>query len=314
MSRSECRHIEASLTQAVSFSFAVSFAFVISLYILVPPKIRRLDRNDAVQIRYRSMATMAVCAGAVFSYPFIFCDNASTSTSTWRSIPAFSFNVNLKAIGGALVHTASLYLGPILRNMLEVNEISKQQGSCTMHEYCANLYSYNVSPIVSALFFPSNQSERWVCLRNLVVAPLVEEIAFRGCIVPPLASTGMQTSTVCCISPLFFGVAHGHHAILKLRNGERPLRVLLHTFFQFFYTSLFGSYTSYAYLRTGSILAVSLSHAFCNGMGLPNLSFLRTSSPLCKYRYLLMSAHIIGLVAFIAGLKSALLPKDEAFT
>ena len=310
MARSECHHVQASLGQAVSYCFVVSGAFVGSLYLLVPPQIRRLDRDDAAQIRWRSMATMAVCTGAVISYPFIFCNNEVTST--WKTIPAFSLNVDIKAIAGVLLHTVTLYFGPILQNLLEVYEISKMRGPFSIREYCANLYLCHIRPIIAALFFPTNQSERWICLRNLVVAPMAEEVAFRGCIVPPLASTGMKTSKVCFVAPLFFGIAHGHHATLKLRNGERAWRVLLQTFFQFSYTSLFGMYTSYAYLRTGSILAVSLSHSFCNGMGLPNLSFLRPSSPLNQYRYLLVSAHIIGLAGFIVGLKSSLLPRTGA--
>jgi prenyl protein peptidase len=39
--------------------------------------------------------------------------------------------------------------------------------------------------------------------------------------------------------------------------------------FQLAYTTLFGAYATFLYLRTGSLLAVVLVHAFCNWMGLP---------------------------------------------
>lgn len=44
---------------------------------------------------------------------------------------------------------------------------------------------------------------------------------------------------------------------------------MLRTLFQLTYTTLFGAYATFLYLRTGSLLAVVLVHAFCNWMGLP---------------------------------------------
>lgn len=43
----------------------------------------------------------------------------------------------------------------------------------------------------------------------------------------------------------------------------------MRSLFQFGYTTLFGAYAIFLYLRTGSLLAVILVHAFCNWMGLP---------------------------------------------
>ena len=39
---------------------------------------------------------------------------------------------------------------------------------------------------------------------------------------------------------------------------------------QFTYTSLFGAYSSYLFLRTGLIFGPVLAHSFCNCMGLPD--------------------------------------------
>jgi len=108
-----------------------------------------------------------------------------------------------------------------------------------------------------------DEQRRWVAFRNLVVAPLTEEIVFRGCIVSALSeSTDLSPTSVALAAPLFFGSAHLHHAALRLRNNEPIGVVAIGTAFQFAYTSLFGSYASYAYLRTKSIAAVVVSHAF----------------------------------------------------
>ncbi|NWI13012.1 FACE2 protease, partial [Crypturellus soui] len=55
---------------------------------------------------------------------------------------------------------------------------------------------------------------RW--LRNQVVAPLTEELVFRGCMVPVLLPcTGAARALLA--GPLFFGLAHFHHVIEQLR-------------------------------------------------------------------------------------------------
>jgi prenyl protein peptidase len=304
----ECGLVPSSLGHAVTYSLAVSSAFVTALYVLVPPKIRQLDRNDARQIRWRVLATSAVCIGSVAAYPYIFCDDQVADPSkTGPNSPSSIFSLkHLKTIGGVLLHTATLYLGPILQQLLEVHEIVKRRSLFGIDAYLRTYYVVFIHPIVSSIFNPIDSSERWVCLRNLVAAPVAEEIAFRGCIASSLAAAGMKTSATSLIAPLFFGSAHLHHALLKLYEKQRPSTVLIQTAFQFAYTSLFGSYATYAFLRTRSIVAVSVSHSFCNGMGLPDLVFLRPSSSLYKYRRLLLTAHIIGVVGFSVGFNYSL--------
>ena len=41
--------------------------------------------------------------------------------------------------------------------------------------------------------------------------------------------------------------------------------------FQFAYTSLFGFYCSYLFIRTGSLFPPLMAHSFCNMMGLPQI-------------------------------------------
>jgi prenyl protein peptidase len=44
---------------------------------------------------------------------------------------------------------------------------------------------------------------------------------------------------------------------------------LLRSLFQLTYTTLFGGYATFVFMRTGSLLSVVLLHTFCNWMGLP---------------------------------------------
>lgn len=39
--------------------------------------------------------------------------------------------------------------------------------------------------------------------------------------------------------------------------------------FQFTYTSLFGFFATFVFLRTGNVISITLAHTFCNWLGLP---------------------------------------------
>ncbi|ROW12500.1 hypothetical protein VMCG_00039 [Cytospora schulzeri] len=75
------------------------------------------------------------------------------------------------------------------------------------------------------------------------------------------------------LSPLVFGLAHVHHFYeFRLTHGNVPAAAaLLRSAFQLGYTTVFGAYATFLYLRTGSLLAVLAAHVLCNCMGLPRV-------------------------------------------
>lgn len=75
------------------------------------------------------------------------------------------------------------------------------------------------------------------------------------------------------LTPIIFGLAHAHHFYeFRLTHPHVPARAaLLRSLFQLAYTTLFGAYATFLFLRTGSLLAVCVVHAFCNCMGLPQV-------------------------------------------
>lgn len=64
-----------------------------------------------------------------------------------------------------------------------------------------------------------------------------------------------------------------HHLYeFMLTHPEVPvLPAVLRTVFQFTYTSLFGFFAAFVFLRTGSVYAAIVAHSFCNWQGLPRL-------------------------------------------
>ncbi|KAK0542439.1 CAAX prenyl protease [Tilletia horrida] len=120
-------------------------------------------------------------------------------------------------------------------------------------------------------------------LRNYLVGPLTEEIVFRACILNLHHASGSSNTVKIFVTPLYFGVV-----------------------FQFGYTTLFGWYADFVFLRTNSILAPIICHSFCNMMGLPDIASALEEHP--KRRTAIIGAYLLGIATFSAMLWRATEP------
>ena len=115
----------------------------------------------------------------------------------------------------------------------------------------------------------------WIGWRNFVAGPITEELLFRSLIVPLhlMISPTPSPTTLIFVTPLYFGIAHIHHVYeYTLAHPFTPtLPALLRSLLQFGYTTVFGWYATFLFLRAGDIWSVVLVHSFCNWMGLPRL-------------------------------------------
>jgi prenyl protein peptidase len=111
----------------------------------------------------------------------------------------------------------------------------------------------------------------WTGRRNLIVGPVTEELVFRSLIVPLHLMARVSATRIVFLTPLYFGIAHVHHFYeFMLSHPNFPLfPAVVRTLVQFTYTSLFGFFATFVFLRTGSVYAAIAAHIFCNWMGLP---------------------------------------------
>ncbi|XP_034405439.1 CAAX prenyl protease 2-like [Cyclopterus lumpus] len=113
-----------------------------------------------------------------------------------------------------------------------------------------------------------------VWLRNQVVAPVTEELVFRGAMLPMLVPCTGPTAAI-FMAPLFFGVAHLHHIMEQRRLNQDSLGVLLGV--------------------SGHVVGPVLCHSFCNSQGLPDIrSALRHPQ-----RSALLFSYLTGLLVFL---------------
>ena len=137
------------------------------------------------------------------------------------------------AFASGLGLTMLLFLGPLVMGWLDHGQRLSLRGLVTGSQLAADL---------------RDPRARLLVVRNLVVGPLAEEWVFRACMCPLLFSSGLREGPNVLASSLVFGAAHLHH---RFDSDVNWLAVAV----QFTYTSLFGAYSSYLFLRTGLIVA-----------------------------------------------------------
>lgn len=184
-----------------------------------------------------------------------------------------------------LALTVILFVGPLVQHWVLVCE--------------------GIEPLIS-----QPMGGRWVALRNYVLAPFAEEFVFRACLVRLWIAADFPKPVIIFCSPFCFAMAHAHHFIesSRLKSKSEALQIVA---FQVFYTSLFGMYSNFLLLRTGSTVAVILTHTFCNHQGFPDVSFLVSPRhELFQHRVWLGVLYLVGVFAFCFSIS----PLSEGFS
>lgn len=282
--------LEVSPQQALSVSALLSFLFVISLYIWRRSTLH--DRDDPTVIKQRLFSVISVCLIA----PIVMLQFAREDTPAKQGPPfttwiGFSTRGLFYSATLPLLHTASLFLGPMYLHLLHYPSLS--------------LLLAHASSFLHSL---SSERALLIKLRNLVLAPVCEEFIFRGCVISLLVAANLPYSALLLLSPLLFGLAHLHHLVGLMRAKGVPLVQAVATVgFQLFHTTLFGTYAAYLYLSTGSVLSCMLSHAFCNWMEFPDLGWIgNPHHPAYKRRLSVAVVFIVGMVVFGCSLGSVM--------
>jgi len=271
-----CLMLRLNGTESLITSSTISVAFVASLYVW--KESARLDRNHPTQIKRRLISIFMVCIISAMTLLY-WRDSASTGPSVERLLGMSSIGL-IPALLFPLLLTMIIFSGPLLISFLTNGAIGGVQSFFT------NLVS---------------EQDKLVALRNYVIAPLFEEFVFRVCTCTLLLCGGWSQSMTILASPLLFGIAHLHHVIGLVKAEGRPLREsVVVVVFQLMYTTLFGQYAAFIFVRTGHLLSAWLSHAFCNVMGVPSLDWaFDVYHPLHSKRSLIGSVFVGGLLLWV---------------
>lgn len=266
-----------SVAAAVVGSAAMCAAYVGCLYFHAGYRReggRAPDRDDPRVVKERFVrvgvaSAVAPCIALGVATLFPHSCSVPNDQSLWTWFGLMAPNVALGTVL-PLGLTMVLFLGPLVMSWLDRDRTTSIE--LQVRERLRDL-----------------EDDGLLVLRNLVVGPVTEEWVFRACMCPLLFGAGLPDVANVFTSAFIFGCAHVHHIF---DSDVNYLTVAV----QFTYTSLFGAYSSYLFLRTGHLLGPLVAHIFCNFMGLP--AFARV--PNHRYRRTLTAAFVLGLGSFIA--------------
>lgn len=259
--------------------------YVIPFYL--SPKTRpspTLSRDAPPVIRARIASVTLTCAAASLA-----------TLAVLTRVGALGLGAALHALGywplglpealRALLLTALLFLGPLFESLVveggwrdwltlePVKEVWREITSWR-NIVAVGLAPYSLCPPSPPL--PSvylHNSPSLTMPRRNQQGPLTEEVLFRSASVPLMVLAHTPLTRTIFVSPLVFGLAHAHHLYeFRVTHPGVPLAAaLLRSLFQLGYTTLFGAYATFVFLRSGSLLAVFGVHVLCNCMGLPRV-------------------------------------------
>ncbi|KAJ0262149.1 CAAX prenyl protease 2 [Hirschfeldia incana] len=182
-----------------------------------------------------------------------------------------------------LLLTSLIYAGSLVLNLLLLLESWKESS------FFSKVRSF-VQAIPACTLICVSDVSFW---RNLVVAPLTEELVFRACMIPLLLCAGFRIYSAIFLCPILFSLAHlNHFREMYIKHNRSYIKASLIVGLQLGYTVVFGAYASFLFIRTGHLAAPLFAHIFCNYMGLPVLLHSRGKG-------LVSAAALAGVVGFV---------------
>ncbi|KAL3457845.1 hypothetical protein BJX64DRAFT_268134 [Aspergillus heterothallicus] len=248
-------------------------------------------QDDEPAISAQAAALISICLTVIYVLPFYISPATRPSAILSRDAPSV-IRARIRAVTlSCIVCTlAVLWLIVAKENNASISDALKLTGWWPL-----SLVDVLRSLVLTAILFTGRLFERgvaegewrewfrgarvsetlggWIGWRNYVAGPVTEEIMFRSAIVPLHILAKVDPGRIVFLAPLYFGVAHVHHFYeFRLTHPDTSiLTAALRSLFQFGFTTVFGWYATFVYLRTGSLLAVILIHTFCNWCGFPRL-------------------------------------------
>jgi len=231
---------------------------------------KRLPRDHIYTVTRRGSSTAVTCALSwytVAKYHQYICSDSENGDEclSVRYFLGIRYQKLFLAFGTSVVLTAILFAGPVA--FVFVSQEWPWRMKCDFHSWI-------------------------LLLRDTVIAPLSEEWVFRACSIALLSLDGWQANSIVALTPVLFGAAHLHH-FLELKNllGVDMQKALSIVCFQMLYTTVFGWFAAWLFVRTGHFVAPVGAHMFCNILGFPPLIRIFEDKRLC-------AATIAGVILF----------------
>lgn len=269
------------LSKAEALGSCLMFAvfFVGSLYLFGKKNAQFLTRNHPEVIKQRFLSILIVC---IFSPIFIwmllsvhgFFKKDSQTSLFFKMLGITNTNVLLGPLS-SIALICEIYFGPLVVMFLQKELFFQNQN-----------YKYLDFSILE--------------VRNYIVGPISEEFIFRSCMCAVCFAANFSNTVMIFLLPMFFGLAHIHHAYeyYKMNKATENViqQIIISTVFQFSYTTVFGWFSLFLFLKTGNILSPIVAHILCNILDFPDVNSVIQATKKNKLIYIV--CYLLGLIVF----------------
>ncbi|KAL2393493.1 putative CAAX prenyl protease 2 [Exophiala dermatitidis] len=245
------------------------------------------DKDEPI-ISTATATILSIAFTLIYVVPFYLSASTRPSPTLNRDAPSV-IRARVRTVTGACIaaSAATLYLLVVTAKLTAVDALHLLGWwpirPIDVAKCCALTLLLYIGPLFEKIFIERDLDDfhrgrkiveslsSWQGYRNYVAGPITEEIIFRSVLVPLHLLAKLSPTKVVFLTPFYFGIAHVHHFYeFTLTHPYTPLApAILRTVFQFGYTTLFGWFADFIYLRSGSLYACIIIHAFCNWVGLP---------------------------------------------
>ncbi|CAB4054341.1 RCE1 [Lepeophtheirus salmonis] len=182
-------------------AFALGCIYVLSLYVW---RSDIKDRNHPNTIKRRFISAFLTTLAAPW-FVYAFGHSPLLEKHGLLNILGIRFSGFIPALIIPLFLTLTLFLGPFVSLVLSIEG-----------DFVTNILQYLSAGLRS-----------WIWWRNHIVAPFTEEFTYRACMIPILIGYfGPKASVL--VSPLLFGIAHFHHMVEKINQGQDLCQLFLY--------------------------------------------------------------------------------------
>ncbi|RKF55206.1 putative CAAX prenyl protease 2 [Erysiphe neolycopersici] len=231
----------------------------------------------------------------IYVIPFyLFASTRPSPTRSRDAVPVMQARIRSVTVSSCICSALTFFLITYTKENISVLETVHLMGYLPLG-FSEILKSLLLTSILFAgpLFekgFVDGEWKDWICLKGLrtsvstwigwrnyvVVGPITEEVLFRSASIPLMVSSQTPMTRMILQTPLIFGLAHLHHIYeFHITHPHAPMTAaLMQSLLQLSYTTAFGAYATFIYVRTGSLFSVIMVHALCNWIGLPRFGGL----------------------------------------
>ena len=135
-------------------------------------------------------------------------------------------------------------------------------------------------------FWQFKRADIMIFIRNIIVAPLFEEIVFRAFFWEILTHSGCSFTFTVILAPVLFALSHMH--------GNSSSMSVRDSFGTVVHTCIFG-WIAFYFFVTRSVWDAVLAHALCNCIGLPNRTVRKSKYYSVNPKIL----YVMGLTLFL---------------